>query len=89
MEYKELDNGNIIMAAICPVCKQRKELKHEFTQAEFFKLVRYLNLREGYIQDELSFLDASDREQVLSGVCPDCYKKMNDYMQDVESEGRD
>ena len=89
MQYKELDNGNILMTVFCPVCGKRKEIRHEFTQYEFYKLVRYLNLREGYIQDELSFLDADAREQILSGTCPDCFKIMSDYMKEVESEGKE
>lgn len=64
------------VAVFCPMCREEKALEHKFSADELQKLSKYLEYHKGYIQDELSFLSASDREQILNGVCPDCYKKM-------------
>lgn len=66
-----------LAAATCSHCKETVELKHQFTKEEIKKLYDYLTGKSnGYIQDELPFLTADEREQILSGICPDCYKKI-------------
>ena len=70
-------NGYYEVSVFCPICHEEKPLSHKFSADELQKLSKYLEYRNGYIQDELSFLSPGDREQILSGVCHDCYKKMS------------
>ena len=76
MRFKITEDGNYEVSARYPICGEEKPLSHKFNNNELMKLLNYLEYRNGYIQDELSFLSPSDREQLLSGTCADCYKEM-------------
>ena len=83
MRFTLTDNGYEV-SVYCPICKEEKPLSHIFSADELQKLSKYLEYRNGYIQDALSFLSASDREQILSGVCADCYKMMSGEDEEAE-----
>lgn len=76
MRFKTTKDGKYEVSVFCPVCHEEKPLNHKFSADELQKLSKYLEYRNGYIQDKLNFLSASDREQLLSGTCADCYKEM-------------
>jgi len=62
------------------------------TEAEANKVAEYMFRREQdrtsvpYIQDALPFLSADDREILISGICPKCYKKMFSFFEDEDEE---
>ena len=76
MRFKMTKDGKCEVSARCPVCGEEKPLSHKFNNDELMKLLNYLEYHNGYIHDELNFLSPSDREQLLSGTCTDCYKEM-------------
>ena len=56
--------GNTIMK-ICPFCGQ--------THAIFVDLVDYFDWEDGIpAQRAFPYLTATEREQIISGICPDC-----------------
>lgn len=76
-KYDEKGNKYFIADAFCMFCKKQVELKHHFTEAENKKLLDYVNgVTDGYIQDELPFLSAEEREQLISGMCPACFERI-------------
>lgn len=76
MRFKTTKDGKYEVSARCPICGEEKPLSYKFSNNKLMKLLNYLEYRNGYIQDELSFLSPSDREQLLSGTCAGCYKEM-------------
>lgn len=59
----------------CPMCGKESVVSITPKQE-----IGYLFFREGigHIQDLLPDLSANDREILMTGICPDCWKKMED-----------
>ena len=75
MNIIQKENGLYKITVTCPMCREEKEVEHDFTEAEIELVDLYLN-GFGYAQDTLSFLSPAQREQFISRVCPECFNKM-------------
>ena len=65
----------------CPICQ--KEQMVDLSENEY---KRYLQFSKGVgnIQDLLPELSASQREALISGICPECWETLKE---DIEEEG--
>lgn len=54
----------------CPMCGQRHTLEVE---EDDYK--KYIN-GEGYVQTIFPYLSSDEREMLISGMCPDCWKRL-------------
>lgn len=63
------------IATKCPICK-REYLVHLTME----QTVRFNDFRsgKGHIQDLLPDLSADDRERLLTGICPECWKTLEE-----------
>jgi len=63
------NNHEITVITGCPFCG----LIHEVEVNE----IDYLDWQDGTLaQDAFPYLDANEREMLISGICPDCWDKM-------------
>lgn len=62
-----------IITTRCPICGE--STIHTLTDDQFRRLVAWKN-REGLVQDLLYDFSADQREQFMTGICPDCWNKM-------------
>lgn len=84
IRYNKYENSFEVLVT-CPMCHKDKPLGRKLNEKQFRKLIDFMEHGDGYIQDELRFLDAESREQLLSGICPECFTKLEaDYDEDEE-----
>ena len=57
----------------CPCCERTHILKLTFEQHE--RYMKYVS-GIGHIQDLLPELSDDDRERLITGICPECWKKI-------------
>ena len=65
------DERNVVLEVTCNLCGKKHELlvRHK-------DLVSYVSPNRGYIQDIFPYLNAGERELLISGVCPSCWNDM-------------
>lgn len=67
---------------VCPFCGGEHSVK--------VKIEDYLFWRDGELaQNAFPYLTATEREQVISNICPDCQKDLADVFGAEEDEGDD
>lgn len=59
------------MAFVCPICKNEHSVKVNFTDWD-----RYLNGALAQNAFPSPLYTATERESIISGLCPDCQKKI-------------
>lgn len=59
----------MIIEAVCPFCGKEGEIKVEMN--DWFN---YIN--GALVQNAFPYLNVSEREQIISGMCPDCQNKV-------------
>ena len=62
----------------CPNCGEYYSIYVE--KEDYWKWVR----NEGYVQDIFHYLRPEEREILISGLCPTCWKKTFDYEDEYE-----
>ncbi len=78
-KHDENSKAYFTISVFCPVCKKNVELPHRFSIGELNQLTRYIDGIGSYIQENLDFLSADEREQLISGICPECYNRIFGY----------
>lgn len=66
-------------AKLCPCCGEIKvvgQFEGEMVDKIDNYLLRRASRKAGRIQDELPELTAAQREQILTGTCPECWDDM-------------
>lgn len=63
----------VIVKSQCPICDEVQTVDIPLEHVEAFKKYQ---AGEGDIQNLLPFLDASEREILISGVCPKCWSSV-------------
>lgn len=59
----------MVIKTVCPVCSAEKEI---YTPTK-----NHVDWKNGaLIQNAMPWLNADDRERLISGICPECYNKM-------------
>lgn len=66
--YSVLDNGNISVR--CPHCNNSYEVP--ITEAEFLNW----DFQTTYVQDAFPQLPPEQREQLVTGICPECWNQI-------------
>ena len=59
----------------CPICN--KEHSVHLTREQSYKYKDYLD-GKGHIQDLLPELSADNREMLITGICPKCWKELEE-----------
>lgn len=59
----------------CPCCGEEHPV--HLTREQSFRYKKYLD-GKGHIQDLLPDLTAEDREMLITGICPECWKKLEE-----------
>lgn len=64
INYKE-----VAVITQCPICGRANEIE--------VNDMDYLDWKDGTLaQDAFPYLDANEREMLISGICPDCWNNM-------------
>lgn len=64
INYKE-----VTVVTQCPICGRANEIE--------VNDMDYLDWKDGTLaQDAFPYLDANEREMLISGICPDCWNNM-------------
>jgi len=76
------NNHEITVITGCPFCG----LIHEVEVNE----MDYLDWQDDVlVQDAFPYLDANEREMLISGICPDCWDKMFGSDEEPDPDERD
>lgn len=63
----KINTKKVDIMRVCPFCGQVHDI--------FVNLVDYFDWRDGVLaQCAFPYLTATEREQIISGICPDCQK---------------
>lgn len=74
VEAHREDDGSVTLAVFCPCCNKYKSISIDWTEDRVKAVYRYL-LGLGYATD-MDFLTPAQREQFISGTCPECWDDM-------------
>lgn len=69
-------NGKVILATICPFCRKEQTMILEGYEADAYKNGKIAYAKGTLIQDAFPFLNADQREFILTGICPECWDNM-------------
>ena len=70
----------VCVVTYCPFCGKAHEIE--------VNEIDYLDWQDGeFAQNAFPYLDANEREMLISGICPDCWDKM--FGQEEEDEDPD
>ena len=81
MKQSRKINQQKLKKHICVVHDGKKDFKCKFCDKEYVIILDERDFDawqngDGYIQDVLGYLTASDRELLISQTCDDCWKKL-------------
>lgn len=65
MDFKE----KFEIAVLCPICHEEHSVYVE--KADYYRW-----LRGAHVQNAFSYLNASEREILISGTCPECWDNL-------------